>query len=542
MVEPRASESKDVSEDGPSMESLFLKTVKELEGNMGYLMTDHFGSHALRVLLVVLSGRSLADASTTSLLQSKKKENNETVRGDQKLQVQAQQQRTVPDSFHDVLGQINSGMVGGLDPNYLRALALQPLANPVLQLLLEIEFMESGKQRAKDENSLFRKLIAGEALDIDHPNIAFLKGLLYDSVGSHLLETILQYAPGKSFKAIYNSLLRDDLSSIIKNETAGFVVIKTLERLSSEDLREAAENICSEIPLLVDRSRTSIIKALIERCRVRNLDTAMIAEALKAKYGEPGKATLIMMLSLEEAEVNGMAEERKAHLDTLNSSKTHASLLAQSMLESPGSLRDMIVSSFLAMEPLSLVRMAKDRSASHVLQVSLICQEQSQSFRRKLLQQFKDYATELAVDAIGSHVIDVFWKATHDLHFIRERIAEELLANEMTIKDAFSGRAVWRNWMMDVYKRSRQLWIQKSKDRQEENVSTKTSETMMPQNGEDKKSGIELARERFAAKHQKRAAFRTTDQRHAKDLNKIALNKPAMAREGGKRNSLAASG
>ena len=57
-----------------SMEHLFLLTLNDLDGNLSYLMTDKHASHVLRVLLVVLSGQPLANTSTTSLLQSRKKE------------------------------------------------------------------------------------------------------------------------------------------------------------------------------------------------------------------------------------------------------------------------------------------------------------------------------------------------------------------------------------------------------------------------------------------------------------------------------------
>ena len=505
------------------MESLFLRTISELEENMGYLMTDSFGSHALRVLLVVLSGRSLVDASTTSLLQSKKKEHNETSKWNSKSQELARDIRTVPASFEAVLAKINSNTVGGLDPNYLRALALQPLANPVLQLLLEIEFMKSGKQKAKDESSLFRKLVAEEVSEEDTSSQAFLKGLLYDPVGSHLLESIVQCAPGRSFKAIYRSLLREELGNIVKNETAGFVVAKALERLSAQDLDDAVQKISSEIPMLIDRSRTSIIKTLIERCRVRHLETGIIAEAIKSRYGSSTN-TMSEMLKFKQIEVDNIADDRKAQMETADASKPHASLLAQCMLEYPGPLREVIVSSLLAMDPSSLVLMAKDRSASHVLQASLVCREQTQSFRRKLLQQLKGHVTELAIDIIGSHVIDVSWNATHDLQFIREQVAEELAADEVAIKDTYPGRAVWRNWMMDIFKRGRSHWIQKSKDKEEGDASIRIE--TVPENSKAKKKGIEEARKRFAARHQgKGTIHREKDQRTGtgKNPNVISL-------------------
>ena len=51
-----------------SMEDLYLYTLNEFEGYLGYLMTDKFASHVLRVLLIVLAGLPLPQQSSRSLL------------------------------------------------------------------------------------------------------------------------------------------------------------------------------------------------------------------------------------------------------------------------------------------------------------------------------------------------------------------------------------------------------------------------------------------------------------------------------------------
>ena len=80
-----------------SMENLFLFTLAELEGNIGFLMTDRFASHVLRVLLVVFSGTSL-ERQGKSALQSKRKEKI-SVSGAEKGLDSALEKRAVPPSF-----------------------------------------------------------------------------------------------------------------------------------------------------------------------------------------------------------------------------------------------------------------------------------------------------------------------------------------------------------------------------------------------------------------------------------------------------------
>lgn len=478
-----------------SMENLFLYTLDELEGNLGYLMTDPFASHALRVMLIVLSGQPLANTATTSLLQSKKKEKIE-VTGLTKSSDSGLHTRIVPDSFQEAVDKAISGTVSGLETTYVRVLATHPVGNPVLQLLVELELSKSGKLKAKDTNSLFRKLLPDDPPEEGTDSASFINGLLYDAIGSRLLETIIRCAPGKTFKSIYRSLFKERLGSSGRNEIAGFVVIRVLERLSKEDLEEAVTQICPEIGSLIERSRTTVIKTLIERCAVRGLDTKPIADALGEAYGDAPSARLSKMLKLSIIGNEGMSKERQLQVEGKDSGKLHGSLLAQAMLEIPGPLRELISEGLLAMDTSTLVVMAKDRTATHVLQRSLTCSGQDNTFCRKILQKFLGHIADLAVDAVGSHVVDAFWTASEGLQFIRERMAQELLEKETALKELYPGRAVWRNWTMDLYKRRKSEWITKAKgahDKPEQLSKVGAKSQITP------KSGIEIARERFAA-------------------------------------------
>ncbi|MCJ1410100.1 Nucleolar protein 9 [Ptychographa xylographoides] len=496
-------------EDAPiAMKDLFVSTVKELEGNLGYLMTDSFASHTLRVLLVVLSGQPLTGTATNLLLQSKKKEKVASTARTIGATAEALGPRTVPEEFTAAMDRTIAGTVAGLNTTYLQALATHPTGNPVLQLLLELEFARLAKSKAGDEISLFRRLLPDDPPVEGTSSAIFIRGLLYDPVGSRLLETIIQFAPGKIFKTLYKSMFRDKIGDLVRNETAGFVVIRILERLSHDDLQPAIEQICPHIPMLIERQRISIIKVTIERCTIRQVDTQTIGDAIKIGYGEAQPDMLLHILKLGRDETEGMAEERKAQLEAQDLGKLHGSLLAQSMVQAPGPLREVILNNILAMDLQSLMLMAKDRTATHLLQSVLTCSGQTKQFRRKMIQQFFGYIAELAFNPIASHVVDTFWAATEDLLYLRERIAEELQQAEAALRDSFSGRAVWRNWMMDLYTRKRVDWISKAKGLQQVDERPKVQgkhEQHIPV-----KSGIELARERFATtKTGKQARGRT---------------------------------
>jgi nucleolar protein 9 len=145
------------------METLFLYTLSELEGNLGFLMMDRFASHVLRVLVVVLAGAPLPKQSSRSVLQSKRKEKI-SVAGSEKVQEWSLEQRKVPQSFLNGLERVINESVSNLDSTYLRTLATHPTGNPTLQLLLQLELERFGKSRAKNENSIIRKLLPDDPI------------------------------------------------------------------------------------------------------------------------------------------------------------------------------------------------------------------------------------------------------------------------------------------------------------------------------------------------------------------------------------------
>ena len=487
-----------------SMEDWFLSSLQELEGNLGYLMTDQFASHTLRVLLVILSERPLMDANTKALIKSKKAENITSSASTSTSKLANSELRTVPSSFNDALDKTISSIVAGLDTTYLRALATHPTGNPVLQLLIELELTRSGKTKAKDPASLFHKLLPDDPPEEGTESAKLINGLLYDTVGSRLLEAIIQHAPGKTFKGIYRSLFRERLGSLARNEIASYPAIKILERLSKEEMQYAVEQICPQIASLVERSRTAVIKALIERCRVRSVDTQPIATAIHDAYGTEDAAVLLKMLRLNSVQAEGIAKDRQKQIEDQDVGKVHGSLLAQSMLEAPGPMREMIMEGLLAIDAPTLIRIAKDRSATHVLQASLICRDQDRSskFRRTIIQRLTPQAADLALDTTASHVIDTIWDASSDLKHPREQLALELLKNETLLRQFPSGKAVWRNGKMDLFKRNKPQWVygdggdvtQKAALTQKATKADKANEVK----GGRVKTPLELARERFA--------------------------------------------
>ena len=501
------------------MENLYLDILAEIEGSVGYLLTDRYASHALRVLLLVLSGEPADTTAMRRLLQSKRKETEAAAPGDTTSTQVLCRSRAVPDSFSQALEQLIAESIAGLDTDKLRALATHPNANPTLQLLLQLELEHFGKQRAKDEASVIRKLLPDEPITAESGSGVFINGMVHDPVGSHLVEKIVQHAPAKMFKALYRSFFKDKLASQARSETAGYVVCRVLERLGHDDLLEAHEILVPHVTSLLQRNRTVVVRTLIERCTVRDIDTQAIAVQVDNTWhvADGFEIKKLIKFGLDESASSEQAHQVKqpaatdgaaANRDT-GSVKTHFNLLAQSMLLVPGSLSQLVLDSLVTLDPTTLLNMSKDPIVSRTLQAALTTQNSSMITTRKIIQHFYGHIGDMALDTAASHVVDCIWEGTHGLAFIRERIAEELAENERALRLSSCGRAVWKNWKMDLYKRRRGDWVRQSRNKASNDGFQSFSELDASRDGNVQdgegvlKTPLQLARERHARRERK---------------------------------------
>ena len=112
-----------------SFEKLFVRVIEELNPNLGFLMTDVFGSHVLRTLLIVLSGRPLSQASSLGK-KVDRKSTSEHTSGDDSA-------RKVPQAFAEALESAISHMTSNLDTTTLHDLNTTRLCSGFVSYMLE---------------------------------------------------------------------------------------------------------------------------------------------------------------------------------------------------------------------------------------------------------------------------------------------------------------------------------------------------------------------------------------------------------------------
>ncbi|KAI0402307.1 pumilio-family RNA binding repeat domain-containing protein [Xylaria palmicola] len=458
----------------PYMEELFLLTLDELEGRLSFLLTDRFASHTLRVLLLILSGRPLDQAQTKSLIHSKKKEK---ISAPWKFGAGAEadtQLRAVPDSFNQATKKIIGDSVSGMSPTELRVLATHPTGNPVLQLLLELDITLNAK--SADESSgmtLLWHLLPGAPAslkDATTPASDFVNSMLYDAIGSRLLETLVVHCPGKVFKVLYKQLLGPRMHSFLRNDTACYPAIRVLNRLSKEDLVEVVKQTLPEFPKLVSLSRFNVIKALLERCQARQAyDEVKALTKRLVEECEGDSKSLVPQLCLPpkgdgEKQHEPLAKNRSALV-------SHGSHLVTAMLAIPESPRKAVQASISALSEEQVLELATSSApTSHVVMDALSTPSQNKIFHKALVAKLRPHIMELANSECGNKVLSAIISVPSrsegiSLPFhVKESIMTELGEHEQELRDSFIGRRIWRNWKGDLWRSRRVEWITWAKE------------------------------------------------------------------------------
>ncbi|EGS22206.1 uncharacterized protein CTHT_0017230 [Thermochaetoides thermophila DSM 1495] len=529
-----------------SMEDLFLLTLDELEEHLSFLLSDRYGSHALRVLLVVLSGRPLDQAGTKSLLQSKNKEHVTVEGAAASLSELTSQPRPVPASFTAAIEKIIADSTASMDATALRVLAKHPTGNPTLQLLLELELTlllkykkgkKDGDKDADEQNnrpSLLERLLPGAPASLsDEKSQAceFVNGMIYDPIGSRLLETLIAHCPGKVFKGLNHHVFGPRIQSFLRNDIASYPAIKVLTRLGKDDLVSAVEKCLPEIPTYLERGRLNVIKTFFERCHVRGAtaELSTLLQALTKACGNDWKHIVPKLCLLDEPEPSHQEDKKFQQPDAKNRNAliTHGSQIVSTLLSIPGQPSKAIQTSLLSLNPEHLLRLATSCPASAaILSKALSTPAQIAHFHKLLVANLVPNIFDIATSsshssAIVNAIISTPSRVTVDetqqeqqqankkgnnsnkkdsnstpavpivpFH-LKENIMAQLERRQGELRSTWLGRNVWRTWRGDIWSHRRPEWVRwaKETDPEDARVAAVPKKKEVVEEGKGKEKG-----------------------------------------------------
>jgi len=323
-----------------SATSLVRDMCVELSPDLPNLFQDQFGTHVIRSLLLLLSSNPvtpppLNSGNATASLRSKKSSKFRQGQ-DPSEEINSSQAATpkaylVPSEFKQTLEKLRENSLREVGTNEIRALAVNPISSPTLQLFLTLENQaasSSSNARAQNLSATLRLsdlilggLISNQESDEELPSskerLDHLETLLRDPVGTHVLETLLKSTPKSVHSDFYRLYLKGRVVKLGIHPVANFVVAAGLRRLGSEskeeetasskeedqDLMEAITEIKSAGDKLVKEGKIGILQALTMRCGHIGKFEVEIVEAIKSAF----------RMDKDEGEVEGKPEEKDAN-------------------------------------------------------------------------------------------------------------------------------------------------------------------------------------------------------------------------------------
>ncbi|EIF45623.1 Nop9-like rRNA processing protein [Brettanomyces bruxellensis AWRI1499] len=205
----------------PDIKLTFIQSIfDEAKGNSLKLATNQICSKLMERIIMLKSN---------SLLRSKK---SKIARKMVELEDTEDYKRSfqIPSSFEQALSLIVEIMVRTETKESLRETAIDPIASPVVQLIIELE----GKA---NRNRPFWTLTFERADEpTNEKEKSFVEYLLSDPVGSHFLQTAISNQKMRNINRLYHLYMEDRVVKLAKRETTGSFVIQTLlEKLRAKD-------------------------------------------------------------------------------------------------------------------------------------------------------------------------------------------------------------------------------------------------------------------------------------------------------------------
>ncbi|KAK4046586.1 Nucleolar protein 9 [Microbotryomycetes sp. JL201] len=489
IARPPAS-SAEAGSELPTMTQIVLSIAQELEAELPTMLFDPFGSHTIRILLLVLAGKAPTAEGQRGIERSKKSHRFRQNQGPMKSFLlndqdamssskgkerqgddeEAKAKRRVPAEFKGALqrafaslDEIDSGVIH--DGDGVRKAAMDDVAGPAVKIIIELECDRLGgwKTGGWADRVLYGLVseVEGSASTSSAQTEAreeFLSGLLRHPAGGPTFETLLLKSSKPLYDQLWTSLFFGKLHRLAGNAVANFVVAVAISRLDAEQFETAATEMAA-IPHerrgeWIDNSRTGVLRALLERAAELQVAEGKVSEMLVDTFGlEDDKRTLLVpcVLSLNRYE---HYKKLPAHLTSQYT--IQGSILLQAWLKLHAPHQQPVLDSIQALGFDGILPMTRDATASRVIDSLLTSTSTPPRARRAFLQSLIGHYHTIADDRIGSRVAERCW-STADA-YLKDKIAASLVNEQHFLQASSFGHFFVRKLELPLWQRRRGEW------------------------------------------------------------------------------------
>lgn len=518
------------SDDGElrTMSRLIPDICEELLDDFTSFLHDHYASHVIRALFILLVPSIPQEGTAKDATRSKRSAKWKSRQGplksvftSEKGKEKVTEALPVPEEFSTWARTLLDTLKKRWNENEIRAMATDVRACPLLKVLLEAE-AELGITDAT--GSLFDSVTEGSLSydgESEPPFSHFLATLLRDTTSSHLMETLLNIAPPAAFNLMWSTYIRGQLSRLADHPVANFVVAKGFEKLDESQLKNAFEELQGGWSRIVAGSRIGVLKALILRsgalrCCEDEANTAVLS-AFGIQEESDGPRIIqcaLRQLSLSELQNVDLSlpTDRDQATNPRTEPKVQGALLLQSLLRLPQPSNQLYIDSILAMSPEEIISLAHSPISSRVLDALLDSETVPLQSKRKFVVSLIGHFHVLVDDRIGSRVGDRCWAFADT--YLKEKIARSLFPHEAALSASFYGKFFARGLSLYLLKRKPDEWKEMQKNRSQgiRTNSAAGSNSAVPLYGSNATSAPPAASPAAVAKPEKKRKERPEDE------------------------------
>ncbi|KAI9485853.1 MAG: armadillo-type protein [Benjaminiella poitrasii] len=468
----KASTKNDAGELLP-MSKLVLELCEDIKPHIGGLISQQFASHVIRVLLFVLAGKRIdEEGDIKGKLRSKKsvqykKQNNDTLT---KSTASLSPSRKVPDSFKAMFRTLTTELAINMSETEVRSLSVHRVANPVLQLLLEMQ--ENDKEGIKARNILIDRILWGIVTDIDSTEEnkdrdSWFETLVRDSVGSHLLEVIFKVAPDAVYRKIFKAYIRGKLEKFCMHPIANFVMQNLIINVrKAKQLSQMLNELKSSFEKLVKLGKFGVIRSLVDASVKLECSQKQVVEALASGLhlpeGSPDRQKEFVNCAMRMWTIEQWQQASDDERSDLYKFHLQGSLIVQGIMKmSEANVTEIITNSFLSQRPDVIHRWCFSPAGSRAFEAIVASPYVNEKIKKKIMRDLGGKYTMLAKDKFGSHILDKCWLVA-DIDS-KEKIAAELVKHEHELASHHIGRGILWTCKIDQYKRRHDDWVEREK-------------------------------------------------------------------------------
>lgn len=281
-----------VNEDGilRSATQLILDIAEELSADqtlLSSLVTDAFGSHVLRSLLCVLTGRNIqvdptssSHAAAASDLRSRRSAKFRTRKAPTAPTGTGSAVSTedllvvIPDLLWNRAASLRQEILNEASVEVVRRWATDAVASPLLQLLIEAEadMLDAVDDSQRWKGTLVDSLLNGfvssppaEDASEDKQKDVYLETSLRDNVASHALQLALERAPASAASRFFDIYIRNRMAKLCVHPAANHIVATLIRRLTIVDLTPAIAEMVKIAAGMVKEQMVGCLQAAVDR-------------------------------------------------------------------------------------------------------------------------------------------------------------------------------------------------------------------------------------------------------------------------------------